>query len=197
MQNDLDNTAHNIANSNTTGYKKKNTSFQELVNNRTARNEVIMSENIDELSVNAGVKNGVRTVNNKQGAIYSTQGQFHMAIEGAGFFGVRNENGDLILTRNGAFYRDETGKICNENGYPVDIRESVPSGQWGEGEISISTAGEVSSMEDGVKRVLGQGVLYRPENKGVFLPINETSFYVVDGPMMNSIDIPDGFGVIA
>lgn len=194
MQDDLDNTAHNIANANTTGYKKKNTSFQELVNNRSLPNEVILSENIGELNVNAGIKNGVHTVNHKQGSIYPTQAPYHMALDGPGFFGVRNEGNDLILTRNGAFHRDEDGRICNESGYELDVEILVPENQWGSGEVTIASDGEISSMEAGVKRVLGQVILYSPENRGELLPIDETSFYLGEGVLNNSIDSPYLFG---
>lgn len=197
MQNDLDNTAHNIANANTEGYKKKNTSFQELVNNRTRRNEVIMADDLDNLSMNAGVKNGVHTVNHKQGSIYPTQGEYHLAIEGKGFFGVRNENGQLILTRNGGFHIDEEGSILNDSGYKLDITTTIPKEQWGNGKVSIDLNGDISSLENGVKKQLGKVVLYNPEDMGAILPIDETSFFLGEGAnLIDSITSPDEFGVM-
>lgn len=196
MQNDLDNTAHNIANANTEGYKKKNTSFQELVNNRTSKNEVILANDLD-LSINAGVKNGVHTVNHKQGSIYPTQGKYHLAIEGSGFFGVRNEKNELILTRNGSFHMDEEGVISNDSGYKLDLTTRVASGQWGNEDISISTDGEISSLENGVKRILGQVLLYNPEDLGAILPIDETSFFVpANVNLNNSANNPEDFGIM-
>lgn len=157
MQNDLDNTAHNIANSNTTGYKKKNTSFQELLMNES-----------DNVSTSAGVKNGVHTVNYSQGNMVSTGEETDFAIEGEGFFGLRDEDGRLILTRNGNFKLDGNNELVNSSGKKVNL------GFYTDEETGIEYYGPI---------------LYRPESMGDLLPIDETSFYLGENSnMISSLD---------
>ena len=193
MQNDLDNTAHNISNVSTIGYKKKNTSFQELLNNNTTENEVKLSENARNLSINAGVKVGVETVNFKQGNLMSTSRPYDFAIEGPGYFGLRDHDNELILTRNGVFFKDANGDICNQSGYKLEIVENISKEDWGE-DFIVGGDGSITEVVDGQSIELGKVVLYKPENRGRLLAIDETSFYLPDGNLLNSVNSPEEFG---
>lgn len=157
MQNDLDNTAHNIANSNTIGYKRKNTSFHELLLNE--------SENV---SMNAGVKNGVNSVNYSQGNLIHSQRDLDFAIEGEGFFGVRDVNNRLLLTRNGNFKLDSDNNLVDDKGRKVET---------------------VVNENEELQENTYEFIIYKPESKGSLVPIDETSFYIDENEnLLNSIN---------
>src|SRR5690606_34306006 len=111
MQTKMDAVADELANSNTYGYKKKEISFRELLTNETFDNEVIMSPNVNAANINMGSRSDVGTINFQQGAIIDSPRQYDMAISGKGFFGVRDENNNLMLTRNGSFHIDSNQMI--------------------------------------------------------------------------------------
>lgn len=195
MQNKMDAVADELANSNTFGYKKKEISFQELLNNQVYDNEVILSDNAANTAINIGSRSGVGKVNFKQGPLIESTGDFHLAIEGNGFFGVRNQNGELLLTRNGGFHIDANNLVSDDQGYPLDMQIFIPREQWGEGPISISTSGEITSTINDEEILLGRVVLYSPQvldsmtilGEGNYLPSN-------DVPLYNSIANPEFFG---
>ncbi len=85
MENKMDAVSDDLANVNTTGYKSKNISFQELLINEIYDNEVLMSENGRPAGINAGSRSGVGTIDFQQGRIRPSEGEFHMSIMGDGF----------------------------------------------------------------------------------------------------------------
>ena len=117
-QNKLDVTANNIANVNTTGYKNKETSFQDL----------IYSNMNTKVEGNHKVGHGSRVgdVNTifEQGVLQSTGRELDFAIVGRAFFAVQGENGNVSYTRDGAFQigLEQTGAyLLNANGaYVLD-----------------------------------------------------------------------------
>jgi len=104
--------ADNVANVNTTGYKRASTEFSTLV----------LGENLSEYQ-SGGVETDVRYAISRQGNLQSTSSVTDLAINGQGFFLVAN--GDAVaLTRAGSFVPDGDGLLVNAAGmqllgYPV------------------------------------------------------------------------------
>lgn len=169
MQNNLDNTAHNIANANTYGYKNKHTGFQELLLNVTNENEVLLGERADEVAFNAGSKNSVKKVNLKQGSTEVTGRPLDMAIDGRGFFGLRDQNGELVLTRNGSFHLNEDNTVSNSQGYRLDGQVVFPEGNQVVDGVEITSPGG--------RRIVIRPNIYDVENIGGLIPIDSTNFY--------------------
>lgn len=198
MQTKMDAIADDIANVNTHGYKKKEISFQELLHNDINNKEVLVSTNVNNASINVGSKSEIGTINFGQGIITESSGDFHMAIEGQGFFGVRDNDGVLMLTRNGGFHLNQDNSIADDSGYPLELKLDVPVQEWGNGVVSISKKGEISMEIDGEAKLLGTVVLYNPEvldslkslGEGRYMPSQNVALY-------NSIDEGDRFGNIA
>ena len=91
----------------------------------------------------------------------STAGTYDLAIDGEGYFGVRDGANNLYLTRDGSFRRDVDGNLVTSKGMKVEVQSNVPSSQWPkDGEVSISTSGYVSIGNVRVGRIL----LFRPQN---------------------------------
>lgn len=197
MQNKMDALADELANANTYGYKKKEISFQELLNNEIYENDVILSDNIDNAAINRGSRSGVGKVNFSQGSLIESSGEFDLALGGPGFFGVRNPNGQLMLTRNGSFHLDEDNNVVDHNGNLLDMQVYAPRQDWPNDRITVSKDGRLLSRVYDQEVVLGRIILYEPEildsltilGEGNYLPSNNVALF-------NSINNPENFGDI-
>ena len=106
--NRLGTVAENIANANTTGYKRASTEFSSMI---------LPSSNGSYNS--GGVETKVRYNISAEGAkTYTTSGS-DLAIDGGGFFIVEGANGQEFLTRAGAFTQDGDGNLVNSAGYSL------------------------------------------------------------------------------
>jgi len=117
-QTDLGVIAHNIANSETTGFKKSRTEFADVVAGTAYSNPKMIQ------GVGATVES--ITQNFAVGPIEQTGSALDLAINGDGFFTTRGGvTGETYFTRNGSFGLDENGYITDGSnnrlqGYPVD-----------------------------------------------------------------------------
>lgn len=123
----MDTIANNIANVNTTGFKKDQQTFSEYLTAMEKEQDVMkvprMPASIDSFyELNGGDKAFVDAAgtytNFEQGSLKSTGGKLDVAIEGAGFFEVGTPNG-VKLTRAGNFTVDGNGQLVTKDGYPV------------------------------------------------------------------------------
>lgn len=191
-QREMDVVSNNLANVDTLGYKDKRTTFQELLNNGTNANEVGLSQNAGNVAINAGLNVQQVNENPGQGAFKSTAGTYDLAIDGEGYFGVRDGANNLYLTRDGSFRRDADGNLVTSKGMKVEVQSNVPSSQWPkDGEVSISTSGYVSIGNVRVGRIL----LFRPQNS---IDMNDigNNLYRCDGNLISSANTNAGFGQI-
>ena len=129
-QREMDVVSNNLANVDTLGYKDKRTTFQELLNNGTNANEVGLSQNAGNVAINAGLNVQQVNENSIQGVFKSTAGTYDLAIDGEGYFGVRDGANNLYLTRDGSFRRDVDGNLVTSKGMKVEVQSNVPSSQW-------------------------------------------------------------------
>lgn len=191
-QREMDVVSNNLANVDTLGYKDKRTTFQELLNNGTNANEVGLSQNAGNVAINAGLNVQQVNENLSQGAFKSTAGTYDLAIDGEGYFGVRDGANNLYLTRDGSFRRDADGNLVTSKGMKVEVQSNVPSSQWPkDGEVSISTSGYVSIGNVRVGRIL----LFRPQNS---IDMNDigNNLYRCDGNLISSANTNVGLGQI-
>lgn len=120
-QRQIDTISNNISNINTLGFKESRVNFSDVFYANLQGNKI--NPSVDRLS-NPGIQigHGVMPIsvtrNMGQGAIIPTENPLDFAIDGQGFFGV-NRNGEINLTRLGAFKIDSTGILVNTDGHPV------------------------------------------------------------------------------
>lgn len=121
QQFNLDVISNNLANTNTTGFKKSRADFQSLLYQSIRRPAASEQGFFNPTGVEAG--SGVRVVATpvdfEQGILQETGNSLDVAIEGRGFFMVQLPNGQVGYTRNGAFRIDSEGMLVNSNGYRV------------------------------------------------------------------------------
>lgn len=195
-QSKLNNVAHNIANVNTTGFKKKDSHFAELLHNTVTDQDVRLSENAD-VSLNAGVRMASSKDSFTQGALNHTGETLHLAVGGNGFFGVRNADGEMLLTRDGAFHINDQGEVVSDRGEALDMELTVPVEQWDRQSLTISETGEILTTINGENTVAGRIPLYLPQHSNALESAGGNAYRVTDGAeLLSSINAPASFGTI-
>jgi flagellar basal-body rod protein FlgG len=143
----IDVIANNLANVNTTGFKKSRADFQDLLY-QTLR--PAGSESSEGTQVPTGIQLGQGTRPAAvqkifiQGDYQYTQNELDMAIEGDGFFQVVQPNGETAYTRGGSFKLDGEGRIVTSDGFLMEPELTVPSDSIS---LSIGMDGTVSVMQ--------------------------------------------------
>jgi len=150
QQLNIDVISNNIANMNTTGFKRQRAEFQDLLYQNIERVGANSSDagTVVPSGIQIGV--GVRTAGvyriSDQGALQNTGNQFDIAINGKGYFRIQLPDGQDAYTRAGSFQIDPQGQMVTPQGYPVQPAITIPQGSI---DVSINEQGEVSYKQDG------------------------------------------------
>ena len=140
----MDVISNNLANVDTTGFKKNRVDFQDLMYQTKA---VPGSPNGEGVQMPTGIQvgNGTTAIGTQKvftsGELITSDNELDMAIEGKGFFQVLLPDGSLSYTKNGAFSKTSTGQVVTSDGYFLEPAITIPEGY---SEISIGTDGTVS-----------------------------------------------------
>lgn len=146
QQLNLDVISNNLANVNTTGFKKSEIEFQDLLY-ENIRSPGAEQGNGAELPTGLQVGHGTRAVATSrvfsQGELTQTGAQLDMAIQGDGFFQVTMPDGTLAYTRDGSLKTSATGAITTSDGLPVGNGfQPIPNGTTA---INIAPDGQVTT----------------------------------------------------
>jgi flagellar basal-body rod protein FlgG len=138
--------SNNIANADTTAFKKSRADFQDLLyHNVQAPGAATSATTQNPTGVQIGV--GAKVVGtmreHSDGSLRPTQRDLDVAIEGDGFLSVAKPNGELAYTRDGSLRIGAEGRIENAAGYPIQPEMQVPQGT---SKLQISFDGRVSSI---------------------------------------------------
>ncbi|MCB1859782.1 MAG: flagellar basal-body rod protein FlgG [Gammaproteobacteria bacterium] len=141
--------SNNLANVNTTGFKRDRASFEDLIY-QNVRQVGASSSQDTELPSGLTLGTGVRTVATQklhtQGNLAQTGNNLDLAIEGRGFFQILMPDGTIEYTRDGAFSLNQDGQLVNSNGYPLEPAISVPENTLS---LTIGSDGTVSALVSG------------------------------------------------
>ncbi|HHY2035320.1 TPA: flagellar basal-body rod protein FlgG [Legionella pneumophila] len=141
--------ANNLANVNTTAFKKGRALFEDLIYQNLRQAGAQSSQN-SQIPTGINMGTGVHLVATEkifsQGSLQNTQNALDVAIEGRGFFTVLMPDGTQAYTRDGSFKTDSTGQIVNSNGYPLQPNITIPPQTT---KITIGTDGTVSALVAG------------------------------------------------
>jgi flagellar basal-body rod protein FlgG len=141
--------SNNLANVNTTGFKKDRAMFEDLLY-QNVRQVGAQSTQTTTLPSGLQLGTGVRTVATQkihtQGNIVQTQNPLDVAINGRGFLQVVMPNGDIAYTRDGSLKIDSTGQIVTNNGDPIEPAITIPQDALS---ITIGDDGTVSVLQPG------------------------------------------------
>ncbi|MDE6025303.1 MAG: flagellar hook-basal body protein [Lachnospiraceae bacterium] len=167
QQTNVDTIANNLANVNTIGYKTQEATFKSLLyqnlqstsTNNAGENKPVAAE------VGLGTRTAAITAIFRQGNITDIDDPFCMAIEGDGFFQVKDASGQTLYTRDGSFIvspTEEGNYLCTSDGYYV-------LDQFGNN-IVLPTTYMASDLQ-----VTKEGVLGFPGADGNVVPLTGTN----------------------
>lgn len=122
--------SNNLANVNTTGFKRGRAVFEDLLYQNEAQAGAATSQDTLDptgMSIGTGVRVVATEKNFAQGSHVQTGNSFDVLIEGRGFFQIQLPDGDLAYTRDGAFKVDADGRLVTAIGYEVQPAVSIPN----------------------------------------------------------------------
>jgi flagellar basal-body rod protein FlgG len=141
--------ANNLANANTTGFKRDRAVFEDLIY-QTVRQPGAQSSQDTQFPTGLQVGTGVRLIATEklftQGNLTRTEGSLDLAIQGNGFFQILQPDGTIGYTRDGTFTLDSTGQIVNSSGYVLQPSITIPPNVIN---ITIGADGTVSAQTSG------------------------------------------------
>jgi flagellar basal-body rod protein FlgG len=149
QQANIDNVAHNLANVNTTGFKKSRVEFEDLVYQQLkAPGSPTSQEAEAPIGLEAGLgSRAVATARNFQtGNLKATNNPLDLAIEGQGFFQITLPGGQTGYTRAGTFHVNGQGHVVTAEGFALEPAITIPPNATS---VSISKDGIVSYASQG------------------------------------------------
>ncbi|MBI5473230.1 MAG: flagellar hook-basal body complex protein, partial [Ignavibacteriae bacterium] len=158
QQLNVDTIAHNLANVNTTGFKKSRPEFQDLMYQTiksTGGSTNNATRETNEIQVGTGAVPTAVQKSFAQGDVQSTSNAFDLAIVGEGFFQIRRPDGTIAYTRDGSFKLSADGTIVTSQGYVLDPGVSI-SGESKNFSVSREGIIEVSESAGDVPSKIGQ-----------------------------------------
>jgi flagellar basal-body rod protein FlgG len=149
--------ANNLANANTTGFKKSRADFQDLLyQSLSAAGAATGPDSYDPVGKQVGVGTKLASITKEftPGSNEFTGQDLDVAIHGQGFFQITGIDGEPAYTRDGAFKVDGEGNICTHDGYKLDGLGQLPANAL---QINFSPSGVVSYIDEtGTETQVGQ-----------------------------------------
>ncbi len=192
--------ANNLANVNTTGFKRDRANFETLLY-QNIRPAGAQTSDTTELTTPLSVGTGVRIVNTEklysQGNLVTTDNALDVAIDGQGFLQVLMPDGQIGYTRDGTLSRNAAGTLTTASGYVIQPEIQIPDNASSitissDGIISVQTPDQVEAQE------VGQITLAAFPNPRGLEPIGENMVVEssASGPAVVTTPYTDGMGKI-
>lgn len=156
QQDNMDTISNNLANVNTTGFKKSRAEFEDLLyQTQREPGQAAGLNSISPTGVQTGL--GVRTSAVQKsfevGSAVQTRNPLDLMIEGAGFFQVLTPDGQIAYTRDGQFRKNAQGQVVDKNGNQLQPGVTIPPEASG---IEVSASGEFKVQINGTPQTLAQ-----------------------------------------
>lgn len=200
QQTNIDVISNNLANVNTTGFKKSRAEFQDLLSQTLKAPGAQVAQGTFQatgIQVGLGVKNSAVQRINTQGIMQSTDNPLSVAIQGSGFFQVQLDDGTTAYSRDGNFKIDANGQLVTSDGYQIQPQVSIPQDAM---EVTITPDGRVTVRQPGAAEMTEVGTLelVKFANPGGLLALGknlhaETS---ASGTAIQGVAGQEGFGTI-
>ena len=198
QQTNLEVIANNIANINTTGFKRARAEFSDLlyqaervqgVPNRA--NQAIVPEGSH---IGLGVKtSAIRNVH-VQGNLVNTGNKLDIALAGQGWFEIEGANGEQFYTRAGSFNTNAEGQLVTVDGYLVTGGIVIPDNAI---EVIVNKSGQFFARYDDQIELeeLGQLTLSNFSNEAGLAPLGDNLFQetAASGPAIVGVPGDPGF----
>ncbi|MDR2482925.1 MAG: flagellar basal-body rod protein FlgG [Treponema sp.] len=184
QQANIDTISNNLANVNTSGYKKVRADFEDLLY-QTVKTAGTPATEDTVVPVGIQMGHGVKVAATQrmfsQGSLQNTENVYDMAIQGEGFFRIQMYDGSSAYTRDGAFKVDSDGRLVTSNGYWVLPEITMPENFLPQ-TIAVTQNGRVTvkipNSDEPVQ--VGQLELYRFPNPVGLSAVGENLFKVTN-----------------
>ena len=170
--------SNNIANINTTGFKKSRTEFHDLMyetlTEAGARSDANTRYSVG-IQLGSGAKVSATRRIHSAGSFQKTDRAYDLMVNGDGFFGIILPGGGAAFTRDGAFNVDRQGRLVTRKGYGVFPGITIPSATTS---INITPTGVVETY---------QKPSLRPQEAGsiaIFTFINPSGLHSLGGNLL-------------
>jgi len=185
----------NLANVNTSAYKKDTALFSELANQEMNNFGLPVSNNAQQqadLKVGGGVRIAAVVKSFKPGNVINTDRPLDLAINGEGFFKVVLPGGEERYTRDGYFTLNQEGSLVTPSGFALEGIQLPPDS----GGIVITQNGTVLTGEAGSTSEAGQIQLYKFTSMAGLKPEGENLYSLISGEAQAGVPGSDGFGAV-
>jgi len=200
QQTNLDVIANNVANVNTSGFKKVRAEFQDLISQveRGAGAQVGQGTFIPVgIEIGLGVRTSATTRIFNPGVMQSTGRSLDIAIEGDGFLQITLDDGTIGYTRDGGLKMDANGLIVTSEGFQLQPPIQIPQNA---AEIAITTNGTVSARVGAQSDLTPVGTIQivKFQNNSGLMAIGHNLYKETPGSGIPVPGIPgqDGYGQI-
>ncbi|MCK5329279.1 MAG: flagellar basal-body rod protein FlgG [Candidatus Latescibacteria bacterium] len=198
QQLNVDTIANNLANVNTTGFKRSKIEFQDLLYQTVRRSGISGAEAPVELQIGYGVRPVATQRIFSQGDITQTNNPLDLSIEGDGFFQIMRPDGTVCYTRDGTFKLSADGEIVTSDGFALEPELSLPEDTTDihitrDGVLSVLAAGETEAQE------IGQIELAKFINPAGLNALGRNLFAATEasGDAMVGVPGEEGFGMLS
>lgn len=149
--------SNNLANVNTTGFKRSRASFEDLLY-QNIRQPGGNNTQQNQLPSGLMTGTGVRVVSTEksfaQGGLLRTDNALDIAVNGRGFFEVLLPDGSTAYSRDGSFQINANGEVVTNSGYPLQPGINIPDGAQSvtigvDGTVSVTVAGQAAPVQVG------------------------------------------------
>lgn len=201
QQTNLEVIANNIANINTTGYKRARAEFSDLLYQTERAEGVANRANQAVVPEGANIGLGVQTaaVRNihTQGELAQTENNLDVAVIGRGWFQVQSPDGTTLYSRAGAFNTNADGQLVTIDGYAIVPNITFPANV---SETTISRTGQVSVRvgNDANFTDIGQLTIANFVNEAGLKPLGDNLFQQTAASGEATVAAPEdpGFGYL-
>ncbi|WP_121053904.1 flagellar basal-body rod protein FlgG [Helicobacter pylori] len=197
QQTHIDTTSNNIANVNTTGFKKSRADFNDLFYQAmqyAGTNTSNTTLSPDGMEVGLGVRPSAITKMFSQGSPKETENNLDVAITGKGFFQVQLPDGTTAYTRSGNFKLDEQGNLVTSEGYILLPQITLPEDTT---QVNIGVDGTVSVTQglQTTSNVIGQITLANFVNPAGLHSMGDNLFSITNASGDAIVGNPDSQGL--
>lgn len=195
----VDTIANNLANINTSGFKRSQLDFQDLMYQKLQEAGREVADGVkapNGLEIGSGVRPAATVKVFTQGELENTGNELDLAIQGDGFFKITMPNGESRFTRSGSFTRSSDGIMRTLSGYAVEPQITIPEGA----RISIGPDGTVTAtIGNGTPSNIGQLTLVRFANPSGLSSEGDNLYAetAASGSPVDGSAGQNGFGAIA
>jgi flagellar basal-body rod protein FlgG len=194
--------ANNIANINTTAFKRARAEFADLLYQAERVEGVPNRGGENPIPEGARIGLGVRTVGVRnlhiQGPLAQTSNPLDLALNGRGWFQIVGPSGETLYTRAGSFNKSATGQLVTGDGYAVDPAINFPQDTL---DIVINESGEVYAKvaSQSAPQLLGQLSLVNFADDAGLSPLGNNLYRetAASGQPIAGVAADPGFGKLS